>query len=239
MINLGLAGPAGCGKDAVAEYLVERYGFISYSFTDALYREVAEAYSLEDESLLRDRATKEVPTDRLAMVRLSDALQFDLGHAIGWDMGSGFGAEPDLQAPLSPRQVLQWWGSEYRRAQDPDYWVSKTDAWLYQISHAGYPEHRPNLFVNTSVRFPNEQEWIHDSAAGVYPEDIPWHGQIWHIHRDGLDAVNAHQSETPLPVLPGERELWNNDTLARLYYGVDLLLTTATPFVKVEPMEKE
>ena len=237
MLNLGLAGPAGCGKDAVAEYLVERYGFISYSFTDALYREVAEAYSLEDESLLRDRATKEVPTDRLAMVRLSDALQFDLGHAIGWDMGSGFGAEPDLQAPLSPRQVLQWWGSEYRRAQAPNYWVHKADEWLEQIMHMGYPEHAPQMFVNTSVRFPNEQDWI--KTGSPWNDSPAWKGNIWHIHRDGLDAVNAHQSETPLPVLPGERELWNNDTLARLYYGVDLLLTTATPFVKVEPMEKE
>ena len=71
MILIGLAGHAGSGKDSVADYLVSRYGFVKSSFSDALYREVAAAFGLPDESLLRDRATKEVPTELLAAKKCS------------------------------------------------------------------------------------------------------------------------------------------------------------------------
>lgn len=249
MVNLGLAGHAGCGKDTVANYLAKRYGFIVYSFSDELYREVIAAFGLDralpivgfeddntpvrldSQAFLRDRATKDTPSMCLALANCNDA---DFIHAARPMVAAAY---PDTfspldEYPLSPRQVLQWWGTEYRRAQDPDYWIKKADEWLFKVwQGAAYPEQQPQFFVNTSVRFPNERDWIHKFSSG----------NVWHIFRssrDGLvhDAAANHTSETPLPVLEGERELHNNDTLDRLYRGVDLLLNTAAKFVKVEPM---
>lgn len=219
MINIGLAGPAGCGKDTVADHLVRRYGFIKYSFSDALYREVTEAFALGEDSLLRDRETKEVQTYALKLDACSDLDFYYVARRM----------RPSLVStdPLSPRQILQWWGTEYRRAQDPDYWVKRADEWIYDVmASVGYPELRPQFFVNTSVRFPNEQAWIHKFTCG----------NVWHIRREGLAPVAAHESETPLPVLELERELFNNDTIDRLCNGIDLLLRTNARFVRVEPM---
>lgn len=219
MINLGLAGPAGCGKDTVADHLVRRYGFLKYSFSDALYREVTEAFGLEDDSLLRQRETKELRDHRLALYKCLDT-KFFMRMVEHENIA-------DIECPRSPRQILQWWGTEYRRAQDPDYWVKRADEWIYDVmATVGYPELRPQFFVNTSVRFPNEQEWIHKFTCG----------NVWHIRREELAPVNVHESETPLPVLERERELWNNDTIDRLYNGIDLLLRTNSRFVRVEPM---
>lgn len=219
---LGLAGFAGVGKDTVAQYLVERYGFQVFAFSDVLYEEVAAAYGLESEDLLRDRETKEVAHPALALEHCRDdrfvAQASMLLEGVKWSYIP--------TSPLSPRQVLQWWGTEYRRAQDPDYWLKKNDEWLQQVhDRAPYPEHRPQHFVNTTCRFENEQRWIHDRG-----------GNVWHIRREGYGPINAHVSDQPLPVLHGERELYNNDTIERLYQGVDLLMSTAARFVRMEPL---
>ena len=218
MILIGLAGHAGSGKDSVADYLVSRYGFVKSSFSDALYREVAAAFGLPDESLLRDRATKEVPTELLAAKKCSD-LAFAAMLIDWWDT-NGAASQPN-----SPRHILQWWGTEYRRAQDPDYWIAQAEQWLVRVHEiTRYPEHRPQLFVNTSVRFPNERQWVRELE-----------GNVWHLRRDAAAPVANHESETPLPVLEGEREIFNNHTLDYLYMGVDQLLSTSAKFVRLEP----
>lgn len=231
MLVLGLAGQARSGKDTVAAHLAKKYGFIPFSFSDRLYEEVADAFMLDDPDSLRRPETKEAPHPQLRLARLIAGSGGNHPFAdVARPLISALYPDTfvDLDGiELTPRQVLQWWGTQYRRRQDPDYWLKQATAWLHRVRGAAdYPEHQPQFFVNTSVRFPNERDWIH--AQG---------GNVWHLRRDGLPGVNAHESETPLEVLEGERELWNNDTVARLHQGVDLLLSTNARFVRVEPME--
>jgi len=223
MILLGLAGAAGSGKDSVADYLVQRYGFIKFSFSDALYREVAEAFGLPDESLLRDRETKEKETPQLAMCNCGD---YEFSELVRGMFAPEDHTEDHTEfTPMSPRWILQVWGTEYRRAQDPNYWVDQAEQWVEAMySFPQYPEHRPQLFVNTSVRFPNEHAWIKELE-----------GNVWHLRREAATRVAAHVSETPLPVLDGEREIFNNYTLDYLHKGVDQLLSSNAKFVRLEP----
>jgi adenylate kinase family enzyme len=219
MILLGLAGKAGVGKDTVADYLVARYGFTKFSFSDALYREVATAFGVA-ETELRDRSLKEIESPVLALERCVDD-RF-ISHVLAQSLDVR-----NITAPLSPRQVLQWWGTEYRRTQDHNYWIAKAEESMYNLwAMYQYPEQRPQYFVNASVRFPNEREWVHKFV----------NGNVWHLRRDNLAAVHEHSSEVPLDVRQYERELYNNDTIERLYAGVELLLSTQTKFVRVEPM---
>ena len=224
MILIGLAGRAGSGKDSVADYLVRRYGFIQFSFADALRREVSAAFGVT-EGLLRDRDTKEMETPLLALRNCVDTGFVPIARAeiAKWHYDSYF----DLDAlPLSPRQVLQWWGTQYRRAQDSEYWVNKaTDSIVALRGRAAYPELMPQLFVCSDVRFANEQAWVHATPGG----------NVWHVYRDSVAAVCAHESENPLPVLAGEREIFNYHTLEYLHKGVDQLLSSAARFVRMEP----
>jgi hypothetical protein len=230
MLIIGLHGRAGVGKDTIADYLVRKYGFVKFACADPLRREVQAAFSLPDLSLFEDRSQKEVPTERLSLINCQDD-EF-VGRVIQL-VADSIVLEPGtlwrnpLHVPLSPRQIMQWWGTEYRRGQNPRYWLDRNDDFLEAArKSAPYPEHAPACFVVPDVRFPNERAWVHEHR-----------GNVWHIHKGDAGAVHRHVSETGLPKLHGERELYNNGTIERLYYGVDLMFQTAAEFVRVEPME--
>ena len=230
MLILGLAGQARCGKDTIANYLVKRYGFIKFAFSDALYREVQQAFGLPDQSLLRSAETKDAPQPELALSHCTDPGFLEAMKIANLQSGTFDNPFHLDTTPRSPRWVLQRWGTEYRRAQDPNYWVHRAADFVYGVQYGfTYPEHRPQFFVETGTRFENEREWITQANDG----------NIWHIHRDGIVAPGqGHSSAAVLPVLPGERELWNNDTVERLHYGIDLMLSQDVQQVKVLPLER-
>lgn len=208
MIIVGTAGRAGAGKDTVADHLVAHHGFKKFSFSDTVYTEVMEAFDVS-ESLLRNRETKDTPTFSLSLYRCKDT--FFVGVALA-QLEKKY---PSIPTPelnhhaLSPREVLQWWGTEYRRAQDPDYWIKKSQLWLDSVKQA-----TGDLVgvVNTSVRFANECEFIRSNG-----------GSLWHVMRRDLPpmANEGHVSEKPLPVRIGDFVIYNTDTVHYLGVAVD------------------
>jgi len=85
------------------------------------------------------------------------------------------------QTAVSVRRILQWWGTEYRRAQDPDYW---TKAWERKVS--GLDLQRTHVLVD-DVRFVNELQMLLRLGAKVVK-----------IERPGFAAGGNHASETSL-----------------------------------------
>lgn len=174
---IGLTGPAGCGKDTVASILQTHCGAAVLAFADALRSEIVEAYCVEHICLTR-RDTKEHPMQALALARCLDssfvnAITVHHMHA---------GLPLDVEAPRSPRQIMQWWGTEYRRKQHPEYWVQKARQsvrWLLTTL-------RPPAVVLTDVRFDNEAALVRESLSGY----------IWQVKRPGCTVQpGAHTSE--------------------------------------------
>jgi len=98
------------------------------------------------------------------------------------------------QAAVTVRRILQWWGTEYRRSEDPDYW---TKAWKAKVS--GYDFDRVHILVD-DVRFMNELQVIR--ALG---------GRFVKIDRPGFAAGGNHASETSLDGFNGWDEVILND----------------------------
>ena len=188
---VGVAGYAGAGKDTLGDECVRELGYIKFSFSDALYLEVAEAFSIAPE-FLRDRDHKERLTPLLALDRCRNSAFVDAGHRV--TTGAGY------HIAHSPREILQWWGTEYRRRQDPDYWVKRARDFYHQQIDAG-----ASGLVNCSVRFVNEADWIHGEG-----------GAVVRIHRPGVDAVNAHVSDKPLARELVDAEIANDGEKAAL-----------------------
>lgn len=167
---IGLHGPIGVGKDTVAGCMVRLHGYARIGFADALRREVARAFpgmALDD---TLDRATKERPS-----WRIHDCADPGFRRLMR-------DRRPD--APWSPRDIMRLWGTEYRRCEDPQYWITR---WAEAASNHG------RVVVN-DVRFPNEAAAIREAG-----------GLIIGLARSGVSRRVEHASDEPLEC----DEAWN------------------------------
>ena len=210
---IGLTGPARSGKNTVADHLCARYGYTRMAFSDALYEEVSDAFRVP-QKFLRGDDTKDVPTYSMAPARCRD--QEFINVAISeidkiYKAGCGDVLFLPWREELSPRQVLQWWGTEYRRARDPDYWVKKL---ADRHSELLASECCGMRVVVDGVRYPNEVAWLRGSPDSV----------LWHLERD-VPRVAAHTSETPLERAPHDVVIRNDGTIDELSRAVDELMT--------------
>ena len=98
------------------------------------------------------------------------------------------------QTAVTVRRILQWWGTEYRRAQDADYW---TKAWGRKVEQ--FDLENMHVLVD-DVRFMNELNVIREHG-----------GLIVKIERPGFDGANNHASETSLDEYRDWDEVLLND----------------------------
>lgn len=215
---IGLAGPARVGKDSIADVLVTQFGFTHFSFSDALYREVSNAFGIST-STLQSKDHKEIEST-LLMVECSKDPDFISAMAA---------LDEDLELPRSPRWILQRWGTDYRRRQQPDYWIQQADLWLADFqkrerlllaqalidNDTGYTG-SPGA-VNTSVRFENEREWVKECG-----------GEVWHVKRENsrlpdIDTA-SYASERGLEPETGDKIFFNHGSLEALGAATQLLL---------------
>lgn len=198
---VGLVGLRGSGKDTAAQFLVD-LGWRRIAFADALYLEVAEAFGVTIEFLQR-RETKETPLQELALQNCKDDIFVACVLAIE---DARFTAEglphpgvvAQLSAPRSPREILQLWGTEYRRQMyNDDYWRAQVQRTI---------QANPDVnFVITDVRFPDEGHLVEGDLGG----------QLGRIHRPGLGGANdkalLHSSEVAMLDYPISRVFLNEE----------------------------
>lgn len=173
----GLTGYAGVGKDTVADMLV-RQGFRKLAFADALRGELALAFGVGID-VFTNPIAKERPQQALSLIRAPMEFRAFLVMALPGEATTGTGgvSEAWLHEPRSPRQLMQWWGTEYRRRQSPRHWLT--------VMHDKLTFHRRNgerRFVITDCRFDNEVDLVR--ALG---------GEIWQVTRPGYDGSKEGQ----------------------------------------------
>jgi hypothetical protein len=102
-----------------------------------------------------------------------------------------------IEKPAGIRELLQNYGTDLRRTEDPDYWVN---AWHAKVNALG-----GNIVVD-DVRFLNEAEAIKDFG-----------GKIIRVTRDTGIAPDGHVSETEMSQIQVDLEIENNGTVEELY----------------------
>lgn len=110
----------------------------------------------------------------------------DLVNLVGWDKAK---QEPQV------RRLLQDLGVAARDLIGPNVWV---DAAMASVDDS-------EKVVITDVRFENEADCINSMG-----------GQLWRIKRPGVEAVNAHISETQMDGYKVDQIIVNNGTVEDL-----------------------
>lgn len=185
-IIFGFGHRSRSGKDtAVAEIVKQRsdlYDVRRYAFADALKREVnacLDAFPPGQRHFqyLWDENYELVREDG-RFVRLMDYpwVQYD--------------PNAPMDDPLCPygkqRTLLQWWGTEFRRNVNPEYWVK-------QLANTIEKE-KPEIALITDMRFSNEMDFVKR------------HGETFRVDRDSLGPLSdqSHASEKALACVPDE-----------------------------------
>ena len=173
---IGICGFQGSGKDTIADYLCNIYGFKRDSFAATLKDAVAAVFGW-DRELLEGRTTESRQWRE----------QVDPWWANRLNMPN-----------LTPRLVLQRWGTEVARKSWHD------DTWIASLENKLARAH--NDIVITDVRFPNEITAVRN-AGGIVIRVVRGDEPVWYsiaqrankgdtVAQQQLKDFNIHPSET-------------------------------------------
>lgn len=175
---VGLSGRIGSGKDVAAQVLVREFGFTILRFSDELKMEV------------------------FTRLRRTLGAHLYTSYPMKWDQLDDEGRDREIWALLTERKdavtraLLQEYGTDVRRADDPEYWVQKWRNRLVGLRYSGV-----EYVVVPDVRFVNEVQAI--QAEG---------GVLVRIERPGNPGLpSAHSSETELDRWQGWAAVLIND----------------------------
>jgi hypothetical protein len=191
---IGICGLIGSGKGTVADMLETEHGFIKVSFADSLKDAVAAVFGWPRNLLEGDTTESREWREQVDP---------------WWAKRLG---KPDL----TPRWVLQYWGTEVlRKGFHDDIWVASIENKLRDTTRN---------YVIPDTRFPNEIEMIKRNGGKVWHvkrgEDPEWFQkyQSHHIIPDGI-----HASEWAWALSTFDAVIENNGTMAQLADAVTAL----------------
>lgn len=191
---LGISGKLASGKDAVASEVMRAIGA-----GDALHWSYARPMRAEVDQMIGVLAASRGRGD--AVERIADEHGVEAAHAahVVDLLAPALEVTPELsswQRTPVMRAVLQYWGTQVRRAQDRDYWVKRALCQVLPEIAAG----RSVYF--TDLRFPNEVDIPRRLGFLTVRITVSAEVQAQRLFaRDGLapnpDTMN-HESETAL-----------------------------------------
>jgi hypothetical protein len=202
---IGICGFIGSGKDTVADYLVNFHEFRRESFANTLKDAVAAVFGW-DRTLLEGR-TKEAREWR--------------------EQVDPWWAERLAMPTLTPRWVLQYWGTEVcRKGFHDDIWIASLENKLRNS--------KDNVVIS-DCRFPNEIQSIRDAGGKivwVQRGDLPdWYdtaieANLGHNYAvQDLKMRKIHASETAWVGTDFDTIIDNNRSIDDLYQQAKLIVS--------------
>ena len=183
---LAFTGKMGSGKTTACDYLVSQGGYVKVNFKDALVEEM-----------------KERLPDALEAIRMhQNTMSVNFDDGTHWTVDRLFRDKPQIM-----RALMQNYGTEVRRRDDPDYWTKR-----YKQRVQDFLEEGLNV-VTDDCRFLNEAQTV--KSLG---------GQIIKIERSDITHTGSHQSEMEMDSIVADTILHTEPgDLKGLYQQIDFM----------------
>jgi hypothetical protein len=203
---IGIVGFIGSGKDTVADYLVNFHRFKRESFANSLKDAVSQVFGW-DRELLEGRT--------------QESREWRETRDDWWTKR--------LKKDITPRYVLQYWGTEViRKGFHDDMWVASLEHRLLNTK---------NDIVITDCRFPNEIKAIRAAGGRVmrikrgaeprwFDEAVsmnkgPARNMTWALSKQKIEKLKVHASETAWVGQKFDVVLNNDGTIEELYQQIE------------------
>ena len=205
---IGFVGLIGSGKDTVADYLVNVHGFRRESFAGTLKDAVSAVFGW-DRILLEGRT--KASREWREQVDLWWAERLHMPH-------------------LTPRWVLQYWGTEVmRKGFHDDIWIASIENKIRNL--------QDNVVIS-DCRFPNEIAAIHNAGGIVIRvkrgDDPIWfndaiemnsnHWPLSFVAKERIEQLGIHSSETAWIGSNIDYVISNDNTIDELYNQIQTVI---------------
>ena len=179
---VAFTGKKQSGKSTACAYIERGHLATRVNFKDGLVKELKEKF----------------PNLLTQIIKTMDIVAYDGMNE--WTIERLFSDKPPLM-----RALMQNYGTEVRRGDDPDYWVKQ---WISTVSRINH------LVLCDDVRFINEAKAVHDVG-----------GVIIRIERTDMLSTDTHISEVEMESIDADHTISvGSGEHRRLYNELDFIL---------------
>lgn len=195
VILLGVSGRMASGKDTIGPRVIDNLGYSHLAFHEFFAKALKHEINQVIEAI-RDSRTIQEAIDKVS--RSMSVLEEHARVAVNklWQEVKDENVTSAYDRTATVRSILQYWGTDFRRKEDNDYWVKKTmKAMISQLAEGR------SVFV-TDARFENEVDALQRAGGYTIRLKVSRDVQIARLKsRDGIGpdlTALDHDSEKAL-----------------------------------------
>jgi len=168
MLIVGVSAKLKCGKSTLCDHITEMTKLKTkrFSFGRVIKKETAEIFDVGINVFYNDK-------DRVLTLP-ENIIVYD--EMVTLPNGG----------VMTARKLLQWWGTDVRRKNDPNYWIKESNIKINEYIQMGF-----EMILVDDMRFPNEMNLLEDKG-GVTVRLREYDGYVVD------DESKGHSSETAL-----------------------------------------